>query len=960
MKDKIIHLIASEDSRNPMTDEEIAETLGIFRETVTNIRKEAGLGDSRERRKAAVFQDMKELLNMDPDLTERGLTRCLAERGYVIGKYAVGKLKEELLKEWQPEPEYGKTGEEIQDGSRFFSKVIGYAGSMKSQIKQVQAAILYPPKGLHCLLYGPSGVGKSYLAEIMHEYAVTTDNFASDAPYFAFNCADYADNPQLLLSQLFGYSKGAFTGASENKKGIVEQCDGGILFLDEVHRLPPEGQEILFYLMDKGKFRRLGETEAQRESHLMIIAATTEDPRSSLLLTFRRRIPMMIEIPSLKERPLKEKLQFIRLFFWIESRRLNAPVLVRAEVIRYMADEEYQGNVGQLKADIQVCCARAFLDGRTKRRSKMIVGMEALSGNKTEPISSGEHSRLAELVPEDEIFTPDMPAVTTAETDNGWDIYRDLEERYSALTKEGLKENEIEEKLLREIESSFQLHIRQVEEASLSLEELSHITGSDVMEMAKEVYELASQRLPYLKREMIIPLAIHLKMACERLKQQERIVEKGIKNLGELYRDEYEAAKEILNYICKKYYVCFYKEEAGFLAMYFHRFQEKHRKEGCVGVAVVSHGPVASAMAEVANSIMGVSHAVGVDMGIKDTPVQMAERTMEAVRRIDQGKGVLILADMGSLLDMEEKVKKETGITVKIVGRTDTMMVIEAIRRTYWTDESLETIAKVLDWKQFSPAKRQTRKPREKAVLCLCITGEGAARMLKSYLEERLKSTLGNVRIITKGYIENTDITELIRASEEEYEILAIAGTIDPKQTQYPFLSVSEIYAKEGIRTLRQILKRHFFKEQNCLQDVIFRDLIFIQEDFAYKEQILDQCVEAMAEKGLVQSEFLLSVYKREGMMPTFLKGGIAIPHGAENLVTKPVICITKLDKPIVWDGFNTVDLVCVLALNEKSTKYFEQFYQVISDEIMVSRIRSCHTLDEIYGILCNYTKTVK
>ena len=176
MKDKIIHLIASEDSRNPMTDEEIAETLGIFRETVTNIRKEAGLGDSRERRKAAVFQDMKELLNMDPDLTERGLTRCLAERGYVIGKYAVGKLKEELLKEWQPEPEYGKTGEEIQDGSRFFSKVIGYAGSMKSQIKQVQAAILYPPKGLHCLLYGPSGVGKSYLAEIMHEYAPTHSN----------------------------------------------------------------------------------------------------------------------------------------------------------------------------------------------------------------------------------------------------------------------------------------------------------------------------------------------------------------------------------------------------------------------------------------------------------------------------------------------------------------------------------------------------------------------------------------------------------------------------------------------------------------------------------------------------------------------------------------------------------------------------------------------------------------
>ena len=99
----------------------------------------------------------------------------------------------------------------------------------------------------------------------------------------------------------------------------MELCNGGILFLDEVHRLPPEGQEILFYLMDKGRFRRLGEVDTQRESHVMVIAATTENPQSSLLLTFRRRIPMVIEIPSLKDRPAGEKLQFILRFFQWES-----------------------------------------------------------------------------------------------------------------------------------------------------------------------------------------------------------------------------------------------------------------------------------------------------------------------------------------------------------------------------------------------------------------------------------------------------------------------------------------------------------------------------------------------------------------------------------------------------------------------------------------------------------------
>ncbi|MBE3592763.1 MAG: sigma 54-interacting transcriptional regulator [Thermoanaerobacter sp.] len=62
-----------------------------------------------------------------------------------------------------------------------------------------------------------------------------------------------------MLSQLFGYVKGAFTGAVAEKKGIIDEADGGVLFLDEVHCLPAEGQEMLFTLIDKGIYRRMGE-----------------------------------------------------------------------------------------------------------------------------------------------------------------------------------------------------------------------------------------------------------------------------------------------------------------------------------------------------------------------------------------------------------------------------------------------------------------------------------------------------------------------------------------------------------------------------------------------------------------------------------------------------------------------------------------------------------------------------
>ena len=188
-----------------------------------------------------------------------------------------------------------------------FDRVIGHDGSLKKPISQAKAAVYYPPFGLHMLLLGPTGSGKTFFANRIFEYAKYENILPEEAPFESFNCADYYHNPQLLLSHLFGYCKGAFTGADEDHAGLVEQVDGGILLLDEVHRLPPEGQEMLFYFIDNGTFNRLGENNVKRYAKVLIICATTENPSSALLGTFLRRIPMTIMIPSLRERSIKER-----------------------------------------------------------------------------------------------------------------------------------------------------------------------------------------------------------------------------------------------------------------------------------------------------------------------------------------------------------------------------------------------------------------------------------------------------------------------------------------------------------------------------------------------------------------------------------------------------------------------------------------------------------------------------
>ena len=89
--------------------------------------------------------------------------------------------------------------------------------------------------------------------------------------------------------------------------GLIEKANGGILFLDEVHRLSPQDQEILFTFMDKGIYRRLRDTEIERSSKLLIVSVTTEDPENVLLKTFARRIPIFITIPKLEKRSFNEK-----------------------------------------------------------------------------------------------------------------------------------------------------------------------------------------------------------------------------------------------------------------------------------------------------------------------------------------------------------------------------------------------------------------------------------------------------------------------------------------------------------------------------------------------------------------------------------------------------------------------------------------------------------------------------
>ncbi|ENC1336472.1 sigma-54-dependent transcriptional regulator, partial [Salmonella enterica subsp. enterica serovar Kentucky] len=262
--------------------------------------------------------------------------------------------------------EYASVAELLAHGEQecapddHFSLLIGHNESLKRPIEQLKTALFYPDGGLPLLMTGESGTGKSYLAQLMHEYAIAQALLSPDAPFISFNCAQYASNPELLAANLFGYVKGAFTGAQSDRPGAFEAADGGMLFLDEVHRLSAEGQEKLFTWLDRGEIYRVGDTAQGHPVSVRLVFATTEEIHSTFLTTFLRRIPIQVNLPDLQHRSRQEKEALILLFFWTEAKKLSATLILKPRLLQILNQYVYRGNVGELKNVVKYAVATAW------------------------------------------------------------------------------------------------------------------------------------------------------------------------------------------------------------------------------------------------------------------------------------------------------------------------------------------------------------------------------------------------------------------------------------------------------------------------------------------------------------------------------------------------------------------------------------------------------------------------
>jgi two-component system, NtrC family, response regulator PilR len=226
--------------------------------------------------------------------------------------------------------------------------IIGQSPKMREIFDMIQTVA---PQTSRVLITGESGTGKELVARAIHE-----NSQRAQAPFITINCGAFPET--LLESELFGYMKGAFTGAAENRQGLFQAAHGGTLFMDEIGNMSLTMQVKLYRVLQEGKVRPVGSNE-ESDVDVRIIAATNKNFETEIAegrfredLYYRLSV-IPIQMPALRER--REDIPLLARHFLETFRKaMEKPIKgISPEAMRQLEAYDWPGNVRELENTIE-------------------------------------------------------------------------------------------------------------------------------------------------------------------------------------------------------------------------------------------------------------------------------------------------------------------------------------------------------------------------------------------------------------------------------------------------------------------------------------------------------------------------------------------------------------------------------------------------------------------------------
>ena len=743
--------------------------------------------------KEKVYMSLKESLNESEKIPTSLIADNLHLSRQIVTHYLNQLFDEGKVKKTDTRPTYWYIEKEEQNApveeeldSEVFDSMIGATGSHKKIVEMCKASVSYPPNGLPILIIGESGVGKSYIAKLIYSHALQTGSIDKKAPFVVLNCADYANNPELLSATLLGYKKGSFTGADSDKTGLLQEADGGYLFLDEVHRLSFENQEKLFVFMDTGQYRPLGDSK-WRHSNVRFIFATTENPQEVLLETFRRRITLQITIPNITERPLQERLELIETFYKEEASKIKKNLTISSGAVKMLCFSKFPGNIGRLRNLIQVSCAEAYF--KHGKKDNLLI-------SEAELIHAGG----------------DIP-VNTA----GFQAERNME---ISITWNQPKEC-IHQEYYDEHHSEIMNLFHKIETASWGQIDQLYLNFRAILRKIHPTHNnFTEQRFfMHICKDILIRYGVKMNDSCGKelyilyITFNQMCIDKEQEWKLKAYFEQscprafYVASRIILE--LKKYELQLEDNLAFLFALAIHEYISESLE---LNGLIAAHGDTtASSIAKVVNQACGTFIMEGIDMPMDTTLDQTVEKVQDYLLHSAKGKGLILLVDTGSLRSMYSKIKNNLSGDLLIINNVSTAI-------------ALDVGLKMLGHGSFEQIVESTKKinsfdvqffeglSKDKNIIISCMSGVGIAEKI----QEIMKKTLGDCGLdfVTMEYKKLLDLLDENESKNFDQTLMILTTSPLHDGISTPWLSVYDILDGHGEENLWNALRSVVTPEQ--------------------------------------------------------------------------------------------------------------------------------------------------
>jgi len=564
----------------------------------------------------------------------------------------------------------------IGDGNDVFSLLIGYDGSLKEAVSTAKAAILYPEGKPNILLTAAKGCGVNYFAQVVFRFAVKAGVVKADATVLQFDCKAYKENEDYRRSVLFG---------TKGQDGLLQKSRNGMLLIKNIELLPGYERKQILKSEDRG----------------IIICCVTPDIKEETMDFLKENVDFTIHIPALKERRVKERFCLIQKFFQEEAKNLKRNLEVDSSVLYALLLYDVVENTKGLKNDIHAGCAACYARAHKSRRNFIEVFMSDFPNYIRKGIIyyKVHKEEIDELINGDFIyaFTDSnmLKKLKGKKEKKSRNIYQSLDSRKKRLKGQKITEEEVDTLVSVKLQTDFRSYYQDLCDKMKSMEQLQNLVSEKLIRLVETFLEKAGEFLhEEFDEKMLGAICFHLNGCFVRVDSKQRIPNEEIKQIIHAYPAEYELARDFIKVVEHEFFISLNIDEIIYTILFL--VQNRKTSGQRVVTLIAMHGSSgASSIADVANAMAGEHLAFAYDLPVDKNIRDAYDELKQTMMRIHQGKGILLIYDMGSIRTMAESIASETGIDLEYFEVPITLLAYAGIKKAA-EEEQLSDISAYL------------------------------------------------------------------------------------------------------------------------------------------------------------------------------------------------------------------------------------------------------------------------